>query len=182
MTGEKNRFKTTEKLWDLDDKQLKTPKHDAMVLWLMDKENIAKYNLFEKSIMCETRVRIGEYKKLPYTLVGYDVDSEVPIMSSKTFIAGYADLIVKPIYTYKHKGKTHHTYLRYALIEVKPYIDSFGAVLRQIKSYKRFSHYDTYILFTLDSRFDTQFESQGVKVIHPPENITIEKMMEQYGL
>ena len=37
MTGEKNRFKTTEQLWKLDDKQLKTPKHDAMVLWLMDK-------------------------------------------------------------------------------------------------------------------------------------------------
>ena len=39
MTGQKNRFKTTEKLWDLDDKQLKTPKHDAMVLWLMDKDS-----------------------------------------------------------------------------------------------------------------------------------------------
>ena len=34
MTGEKNRFKTTEKLWDLDDRQLKTPVHDAMILWL----------------------------------------------------------------------------------------------------------------------------------------------------
>ena len=40
MTGEKNRFKTTEKLWDLDEKQLKSPVHDAMVLWLMDEDNL----------------------------------------------------------------------------------------------------------------------------------------------
>ena len=50
MTGQKNRFKTTEKLWDLDDKQLKTPKHDAMVLWLMDKDNYINYFDFPKKL------------------------------------------------------------------------------------------------------------------------------------
>ena len=50
MTGQKNRFKTTEKLWNLDDKQLKTPKHDAMVLWLMDKDNYINYFDFPKKI------------------------------------------------------------------------------------------------------------------------------------
>ena len=40
MAWEKVRFKTGEKLWNLDDKQLKTPKHDAMVLWLMDENNL----------------------------------------------------------------------------------------------------------------------------------------------
>jgi len=40
MTGEKDRYTTTEKLWDLDDKTLKTPAHDEMVLWLLNKDNV----------------------------------------------------------------------------------------------------------------------------------------------
>lgn len=32
LTGKKDRFTTHEKLWDLDDKQLTTPKHDELVL------------------------------------------------------------------------------------------------------------------------------------------------------
>ncbi len=42
MTGEKNKFTTTEKLWKLDDETLSTPKHDEMVLWLLEKQNIIK--------------------------------------------------------------------------------------------------------------------------------------------
>ena len=40
MTGEKNRYTTTEKLWNLDDKTLSTPAHDEMVLWLLNKDNL----------------------------------------------------------------------------------------------------------------------------------------------
>jgi len=39
MTGEKNRYSTVEKLWKLDDETLKTPKHDELVLWLLNKNN-----------------------------------------------------------------------------------------------------------------------------------------------
>ena len=42
MTGEKNRYTTTEKLWKLDDETLSTPKHDEMVLWLLNKNNVLK--------------------------------------------------------------------------------------------------------------------------------------------
>lgn len=37
MTGEKNRYKTHEQLWKLDDKDLKTPAHDELVLQLLSK-------------------------------------------------------------------------------------------------------------------------------------------------
>ena len=40
MTGEKDRYTTTEKLWSLDDKTLRTPAHDEMVLWLLNKDHI----------------------------------------------------------------------------------------------------------------------------------------------
>lgn len=42
VTGEKNRGTTHEKLWGHQDKQLTTPKHDEMVLWLLNKDNIIK--------------------------------------------------------------------------------------------------------------------------------------------
>jgi len=40
MTGQKDRYTTTEKLWKLDDQTLSTPKHDEMVLWLLNKDNV----------------------------------------------------------------------------------------------------------------------------------------------
>lgn len=179
MTGEKNRFKTTEKLWDLDDKQLKSPKHDAMVLWLMNKVNIHKFNLFEDKVKLEPHKAYGNY--VDAYLHDYIVESEVPIMSSKTFIAGYGDLVIYAAYKLKYNDKeeVHHN-VNSCLIEVKPYVDSFGAVLRQIKSYRKFSHYNKYVLFSLDNRFDTQFESQGIKVIHP--DVSIDDMLMKYGL
>lgn len=313
MTGEKNRFKTGEKLWNLDDKQLKTPVHDAMILWLMDEDNL-KALLFN----CCNNVTYTEYTEENFEIneclnLYLDYESEKPIMSSSTFIAGYADLVVDFRFTkylskeecpidkkwyskikeieyledmellvkeyhndnsfefktivddekfekcyfkkredgsllniyyeddcdvIKHRYPTNTNYSSYkthpilfnlfcdfwkntvsseyhkgiknwieyglkytrndygcnCLIEVKPYIDSFGAVLRQINSYKRFYNkrtllgtrnnhysYDTkFCLFTFDKRFDKQFASQGIIVLHPW--VSKEDMLKMYGL
>lgn len=293
LTGEKNRFKTHEKLWELDDKQLKTPKHDAMVLWLMDEHNL---ELVCKKLFDYTTEKTF-IKKDDKNYDFFKIESEVPLLSSPTFIAGYADLIVhknyfniideypcplhkdildelvliestedmlnlindfreEPKSKYKKYGSEVYYSLeegyidrygyfrkscwvedkekvqkecyiippfatadqranvkladfvyntinvpckfheisrwisgrRYVslqrfhyslLIEVKPYIDSFGAVLRQINSYKKFKHVDHYCLFTLDKRFDKQFESQDIKVLHPP--ISYEEMLKDIG-
>lgn len=62
MTGEKNKFTTTEKLWKLDDETLSTPKHDEMVLWLLEKQNIIKlpivYNFFKN---CYWQRTVGHF-------------------------------------------------------------------------------------------------------------------------
>ena len=192
MTGQKNRFKTTERLWDLDDKQLKTPTHDAMVLWMMDEDNLLNYwKIFELPTRFEYNEYLNHkigYKEVPHSFMGLHVDSEQPIMSSPTFIAGYADLIVTPVYAYRFediKGVMEcdrHS----CLIEIKPYIDSFGAVLRQVKSYEKFwkktSWTKKLAIFTFDDRFDAQFKSQGIEVLHPPEDMSVEDMIEMYGL
>ena len=178
MTGQKNRFKTTEKLWDLDDKQLKTPKHDAMVLWLMDVDHLYGDLNFVEHI--PQTIQTPRTKK-EMEIVSEKLESELPIMSSSTFIAGYVDVAV--LVKYKGFGLNNTTA---HLIEVKPTIDSFGAVLRQIKSYRKFGqrsfrHVKCY-LFTLDDRFDAQFKSQGIIVLHPPNGVTIQDMMRKYGL
>lgn len=319
MTGEKNRFKTTEKLWDLDDKQLKSPNHDAMVLWLMDETNLKNTIKFhcklidtyewyddicgenevitdiisiasEKPIVASSNGFIGGYADLTgswkYTkcveyvecpldiqwvkkikeaetvsdieklVKEYGADSfsrclkdeyyndiceewwvdkdgerirkvvESPwrddkpedadtwhdfVVDTEYIIRGYYDkttpLELKLVDFMTNAGiyygpqndleswvlrdkyfhKLKHRRMSF-LIEVKPYIDSFGAVLRQIKSYKEFvrrnhrSDYDFYFLFTFDDRFDNQFESQGITVLHPPADVSVEDMREMYGL
>jgi len=205
MTGEKNRYKTHEKLWDLDDKSLKTPKHDEMILWLLNKENLKKLRLVEnyKPIRCWFSTKEGENHLNPEELsselrifdegikIIHKVESEVPIKADNGFIIGYADLIIKPT---PNKGveqryenpefefwKTpflrdgnRFVYCRIErefpkLIEVKPYIDSFGAVLRQLNTYKTYRPYHDFYLFTMDDRFKDAFESQGIKVLLPPK-------------
>ena len=292
LTGQKNRFKTHEKLWNIDDKQLKTPKHDALVLWLMDETNLRQYigNIPVYSVGHRYSNKWNEG-----THDNYKISSEVPIMSSRTFIAGYGDIVVhierekkeeyeefplsiewvekilncrcvkellnlvrqytnddelelvhydstKIRYVYKdneplidsdgdsvkvyysnqftefktleymiidflksihiefdlnefrkgdildwaiRKSKFRYKYSSgkfSVLIEIKPYIDSFGAVLRQIKSYKTFSGYGEYWLFTLDDRFDKQFESQNIRVIHPPHDFDLYEYIDEMGL
>lgn len=287
MTGQKNRFKTTEKLWNLDDKQLKTPKHDAMVLWLMDENNLKSVLM---PLLPSYRNESGFAKSLiePNEIIEdkIKINSETPLFSSPTFIAGYADFTIywyhsvaiknypcpiesfwidkikaveyisdmekilqeyfndkeyefkkclkKDYYYYMYgkdstkeniywrsysysadvedlklldfvlnvieeypcrsdeleewiRGETFYHDYKYTdincLIEVKPYIDSFGAVLRQIKSYSKFwNGHGIICLFTLDDRFDAQFESQGIKVLHPPDGIDIDDMLDMYGL
>ena len=111
MTGEKNRYKTHEKLRNLDDKQLSTPKHDEMILWLLNKENLEKlgliknYKPFTQWFSVFNEEKTLNLEELPSELRIFDeeieihhkVESEVPIKADNGFIIGYADLIIKPV-------------------------------------------------------------------------------------
>jgi len=59
-----------------------------------------------------------------------------------------------------------------AIYEIKPHIDTFGRVLRQIREYDRekprFGRARLLVLVTWDTRFDEDFRRQGVTVMHPP--------------
>ena len=300
MISDKNRFKTTEKLWNLDDKQLSSPVHDALVLWLMEEENARK--MLEPFTNVVTNFDFIDSDKLGFS--NMDIRSEIPFQAQNGFINGYGDLeitrievtnekyyecrcsekvlsqikeaetvgdvknilkenyllteftpslkdecyIKKEYYSDDEKElddwkygnsydlNSHRLRLKLTdffcnfqsfpsrmkeydleewilknnyhkwssnhiscLIEVKPYIESFGQVLRQINSYKSFWNipykrheykYPVYIgkikpfvcLFTLDDTFDSQFESQGINVLHPPSDFDLDEVMEKYGL
>ena len=199
MTGEKNRFKTHEKLWNIDDKSLKTPKHDAMVLWLMDESNLNRLNIHEKTkpveyrktaykdilfkyrwdMQCLRPLRIFDDLNCEINDSKMFIETEVPLKSNPNFIAGYADLMVFDMTNLEGE----YVKLHQSLIEVKPYIDSFGAVMRQLNSYKSYvENFTNICLFTLDIRFDKQFASQGVIVLHPPEDVDIREYAKEMGL
>jgi len=167
MTGEKNRYTTTEKLWKLDDTTLKTPAHDEMVLWLLNKDNV--------------RLLFPE-------LVNQDIKiiSEEPITAGNGFLVGYLDIVVNfnidrddiPQLVKEYQG----TPPMCKYIEVKPAISSFGSTLRQLKTYMHYlSHkklHDSNLewgtniemyLFTTDLRFKEAFESQEIKVLTYPK-------------
>ena len=60
VTGQKDRYSTTEKLWKIDDDQLTTPKHDELVLSVL--ANGKKiFNTFKKEFEIYTRYGIDEY-------------------------------------------------------------------------------------------------------------------------
>ena len=204
MTGEKNRYKPLDTLLKLDDEQLKTPKHDQMVLWLLNLENI--YNVVPgvesfldhvttlyESIPEKDLEHYSKTIKPP----SFEIISELPVKADNGFLIGYWDLMIdmgawfKKHYSYgsyadkKFREAYHWSTLRHinedlfdfvwgmptlrVYIEVKPKITSFGATLRQLRTYESYMGHGKIYLYTEDLQFKDAFESQGIKVISPPE-------------
>ena len=98
-----------------------------------------------------------------------DVKYELPVEAKNKFIIGYIDLIIiveeeiKGIDEFGKKVKWRK-YKKYA-IEVKPAINSFGALLRQLNTYKLQYALRDYELcvYSNDKRYMVQLESQGYK-------------------
>lgn len=153
MTGQKDRYSTQEKLWKLDDEQLATPKHDELVLTLLNK-NYSK----------------NKFKEFLDDII--DISSEVPITTKNGFIVGYWDIVIKGISSFINNETGHkQQYGVYLYIECKPNIDSFGKVLRQLNTYIQYNgdivfrnNTNKAILFTNDIRFKEAFESQNILV------------------
>lgn len=125
MTGEKNRYKTLDKLAGLNDKQLATPKHDELVLFLLDKNNLVKVipelpewmNIIQKFLDTTSEEAKEEYEKFKSgkayfwgnrkrvketlkSLINLDqpklkILSEVPIVTNNRFIVGYWDIVIR---------------------------------------------------------------------------------------
>jgi hypothetical protein len=177
MTGQKDRYSTTEKLWKLDDEQLTTPRHDELVLMWFD------------SIFAFTKL-LDFLPGLPqgYTWEITRINPEHPIMSG-SYIIGYWDIILEVKTKYCDVLNSDNTVRydeflrfcpRYFCIECKPSILSFGQTIRQLNTYISYIDSDrqaiwndnirnhkVIILFTPDIRFKNAFESQGINVISP---------------
>ena len=191
MTGEKNRYKTLEKLAKLEDRALSTPAHDELTIKLLDKEYLkTKFpeivNYFdEKEVRFYRRLDETELKQYyiklndtfkpsfdPWVLLS--IQSEQPIKTKSGFIIGYWDIVISCTDSVGIPFLDDEIYVRFPkapiyLIEVKPEINSFGETLRQINTYREFpfGRNEKIILFTPDLRFKNQFESQGISVVSP---------------
>ena len=161
--------------------QITTPEHDALVLKLFDKDYV------------KSQILKYESDELKSDII---VLSEVVIADPKSErIMGYLDVVIgsDPEWFDDRIGIVYATLL---CIECKPKILSFGNTLRQINKYKSWiaSHgvsglgsgfvrqcrgFSThsgigcwnqaiyFALYTPDTKYDAEFESQGIPVIHP---------------
>lgn len=192
MTGEKNKSVSLEKFWKLDDEQLSTPRHDEMVIQLLQmNEDQLKKVLGLKETPWDNNLQGHDYE------LDIPPRSEVPVLRHRFwndtgYIIGYWDLVITACrYNWKKKSLSDDVssscdtvYFRIC-IEVKPTIDSFGKVLRQLETYRQYPEYEdlgntwspnirevkTHIyLYTATKAFDQAFESQRIHVIHPQES------------
>jgi hypothetical protein len=186
MTGEKNRFKTHEQLWKLDDGELSTPQHDELVLHLMNPNNLNKLNIFKKDNLfniIETSKgntyyeesnldEFSVYNKL-YTTTKeiiesqlYDLIVEKPIKSGN-FIVGYADVFLNYYNEIFISEYDYFVFYYQIIIEAKPKIKSFGETLRQLRTYQEYCPRANIFLYSPDQIFKKAFESQGIGFITP---------------
>jgi len=118
MTGEKNRYKTHEQLWKLEDGDLSTPQHDELVLQLLNHKNcfkllsfvshISEWEISEEypNIISKELVEAVKYnetndeillKEMIYNEFNMNtfpiIKSEVPVTTGNNkFIIGYIDV------------------------------------------------------------------------------------------
>lgn len=231
MTGEKNRHKSLEKLWKLDDEQLKTPKHDEMVLNLLTKDSLFRnipfiekwWNAIELAYLsdveydkealtilkkelesmnflrsedsweCKEEISEIKYRHKYSFKPSLKITSEYPVFSGPNkFLIGYWDVVVDLADWISSKQRpTSNLFGRVlsimgpnikkvfredkipneVFIEVKPKVTSFGATLRQIRTYQSYCGADetNTILYTNDVQFNEAFEGQGIIIVNPPK-------------
>lgn len=127
-------------------------------------EKIAIYNLWKTLVNNFFENDLLEKPKI-------EIDSEVPIMTERKFLVGYFDVVITLVDSYFQNNNFSFYYGENfpdkIFIEVKPYISSFGATLRQLRTYQEYCPEckGKLILFTKDNRFKCAFESQGIPVL-----------------
>ena len=171
----KTRNQSLDQFWRIDDKQLNTPEHDEMLLWLLKKENLRKI------------IATRSPESVNWDWEHVKIHAEEFIVSSSGFRVGAPDIIfVVPHYLCKNCNSTHRNmdncpncdsddvvihpdhqqhFDRY-FIEIKPKIENFGTTLKQLKLFISYGFEERAYLFTRDLSFNEEFEGQGIKIVH----------------
>ena len=141
----------------VDDPELKTPAHDALMLWIDE-------------YICEILVGVLELAEEPEIV---KKEWEEPILNERGFVAGVPDLSVR----IRHHPGTIEEEDRVILVEAKPKIRSLGELIRQIRICNAtgdFSRYITraarcgdylrpkWLVIASDDRFAKTIREQGI--------------------
>lgn len=79
MTGEKNRYTTLEDKFKLNDTTLATPKHDEMIMWLLNEDNVCSI-LGNPHDDCEFKT---------HAYIPYDIELQQPIRRFSETVLSY---------------------------------------------------------------------------------------------
>lgn len=140
------------------DEDLRTPGHDAIMIWL--NENIA-------AVAAEISAGISrgpDCGVIPMpTTEDITVTWESPVwypVWGKEYIVGYVDLLAE---------FSRRVFLPKIAFEVKTSIRSIGETIRQINTYRSYMRRDTlFCIVSPDDRFRAILESQGILFVKAP--------------
>jgi hypothetical protein len=148
------RAQTIQARFGFADNDLKTPRHDEIMLWLDQHIDEVSSAVVGKAVEITQKTW------------------EKPVMADK-YIIGFVDL-----FAFAHKGYSDsHTPTGYKrcgfCFEVKTTIPSLGELIRQIRMYKEYIHkkaedwgYPLFVIISPDARFADALRSQGIEFYH----------------
>jgi hypothetical protein len=148
--------KTLQERFGFFDEELKTPAHDALMLWI--DENIAEILAEVFNLTIAPKIVTKKWEK--------------PIQNERDFILGAADMFV-----HAHSGRDHFA----LFIEAKPKIRSLGELIRQINFYKTGSNFTVHtgmdyiwpkwLVVSPDVQFADKLREQGILFQKSPPTI-----------
>jgi|ERR1035437_3073311 hypothetical protein len=150
------KIKPSQAWFGFDDPELKTPAHDALMLWIDE-------------YICEILVEVLELPEEPEIV---RKEWEQPILNERGFVAGVPDLIVK----IRRCSGTREQEDRVILIEAKPKVRSLGELIRQIRICDATGDFSRYVVRAIngdwirpkwlviapDDRFAKTIKEQGI--------------------
>lgn len=183
-------------LFDVNDKDLKTPKHDELCIWVDTNIKRILYRILDKKygdiISHFLGTNDGTNVNDSTTHTTFQLDWEEPIKGHNGFVIGIPDFRYSIYHWEKFRRVGEiwkESFLFGGYIEVKPIIKSIGETMRQIKLYRscfigsdgapfhngqysfkwheaKENHYDFFIV-TNSTEYKPLFEKQGIFYITP---------------
>ncbi len=173
------------------DNDLKTPKHDEMMIWLDEnivsvvnklgftrERDLERYRVLVERIANKNKFDVSAAP--PYLEMEIRRIWEFPVTQIKSnFIVGFIDMKVilnvcypdymEKSYRYQEAGgwceKASYFAERRLMFELKTSIPSLGELIRQIRMYQTVCENTEFVIVSPDDQFKTQIESQGIRFL-----------------
>lgn len=171
---------TLQQKFGFQDDDLKSPKHDDIMVWLdtnierIFKERFIKYFIAEWNESVEkTKKTVGDISGYSENVLPGEIQIkkiwEMPIVN-KNYTIGFIDFVIsfeypKLLCTNQYRSIVQEAYIDWKMdsfaFEVKTVIPSVGELIRQIRMYQTYFNYTFYVVAP-DDKYEQVLKSQNI--------------------
>jgi hypothetical protein len=179
MNPDKNRATTLQSRFGFQDKELSTPRHDEIMLWLDGEIKTLVSQLVDSSGY--QKFWEANYPNVPFPGPAFRTIWERPIMAgiASNYMVGFVDMCVEVGAPHMDQnGAISKTFSadQYLWFEVKPAIPSIGETIRQMRMYQQYicscgsiyNYHSRLFVVCPDIRFESVLRSQGIGFVRCP--------------